>query len=53
MKRIALPLTLLLAACAQQLPPAADADDINRAVAKAEQQLAAAKSAATPVLRGS
>lgn len=50
MFRIAMPLTLLmLAACARDLPPAgASADDIQRAVDRAE--LAAAKASA---LRGS
>ena len=45
MFRIALPLTLLfLAACGQQLPPvAASADDIQRAVDRAELAAAAAK----------
>ena len=40
---------LMLAACAQNLPPAADADDIQRAVDHAEQELASAKASARPV----
>lgn len=52
MKRIALPLVLMLAACGQQLPPAASADEIHRAVERAE--LAAATAAArTQAVRGS
>ena len=52
MKRIALPLTLLLAACGQQLPPAASAEEINRAVDRAE--LAAANATAkVDIVRGS
>lgn len=40
---------LMLAACAQNLPPAADAEDIQRAVDHAEQELASAKAAAQPI----
>jgi hypothetical protein len=46
MSRFGLPLLLLLAACGQQLPPAASAQDIERAVSRAERQLATAESAA-------
>ncbi|CAA9538006.1 MAG: hypothetical protein AVDCRST_MAG23-1621 [uncultured Sphingosinicella sp.] len=46
MSRFALPLILLLAACGQQLPPPASAEDIEQAVSRAEQQLATAESAA-------
>jgi hypothetical protein len=44
MPRIILSLTLLLAACAQDLPPAASAEEIQRAVDRAE--LAASTAAA-------
>ena len=40
---------LFLAACAQQMPPAAEAEDIQRAVDHAEQELASAKAAAEPI----
>jgi predicted small lipoprotein YifL len=46
MARFGLSLMLLLAACGQQLPPAASAEDIQKAVDRADQQLAAAQSAA-------
>lgn len=52
MARILLPLTLLLAACGQQLPPAADADDIQRAVDRAELAAATA-TAKSGMIRGS
>jgi len=52
MKRIALPLTLLLAACAQELPPAASADEIQRAVDRAEMAAATA-TAHADIVRGS
>ena len=53
MFRIALPLTLLLAACAQDLPPvAASADEIHRAVDQAELAATAA-AAKAQVVRGS
>ena len=53
MFRIAMPLTLLLlAACAQELPPAASADEIQRAVDRAELAAASAAAKATTV-RGS
>jgi hypothetical protein len=42
MARIALPFALLLAACGQQLPPAASADEIQRAVDRAEMAAASA-----------
>jgi outer membrane biogenesis lipoprotein LolB len=48
MSRFGLTIMLLLAACSQQLPPAASAEDIERAVTQAEkQQLAARGSAAS------
>lgn len=46
MSRFALSMMLLLAACGQQLPPPASAEDIQRAVDRAERQLAEARSEA-------
>jgi outer membrane biogenesis lipoprotein LolB len=47
--RVAPLAALLLAACAPEVPPAAAADDIQRAVDRAERELASAKAAAAPV----
>lgn len=52
MSRIALPLFLLLAACGQEMPPAASADEIQRAVERAELAAASA-TAKSGLVRGS
>ena len=40
---------VLMVACAPEVPPAAKAEDIQRAVDQAERELASAKAAATPI----